>query len=55
MIKTCIKDFRLTPTIPIACGCEYGVEWNPVDGQFWIYTVWGMSPISKETLNEYFT
>ena len=54
MTRTCIKDFWLTPTIPIACGTECEVEWNPIDRRFWIYTVWGMSPINKKTLDEYF-
>ena len=54
MTKTCIKDYRLTPTIPIAFGTECKVELNPVDRQFWIYTVWGMAPISIKKLNEYF-
>ena len=53
-IKTCICAFYLTPTMPIACYTECMVEFNPIDKQFWIYTVWGMSPIRKKTLDTYF-
>ncbi len=52
--KTCIKDFHLTPTMPIAYGTKCEVEMNPIDKQFWIYTIWGMSPIGKDVLDEYF-
>ena len=54
MTKQSIKSFWLTPTIPIVQYSVYNVELNPIDNQFWIYTVWGMSPISKEILNKYF-
>ena len=54
MTKQSIKSFWLTPTIPIVQYTEYKVELNPIDNQFWIYTVWGMSPISIKILNEYF-
>ena len=54
MIKKSIEDFWLTDTIPIVCGTEYKVEWNPVDRQFWIYTVWGYTTISKQLLDKYF-
>ena len=53
-VKTCIKDFYLTPTMPIAFGTKCEVELNPIDKQLWIYTIWGMSPISKEALDKYF-
>lgn len=54
MIKTSIEDFWLTYTIPIVRGMEYKVEWNPIDQQFWIYTVWGYTTISKQLLDKYF-
>ena len=54
MIKQSIKDFYLTPTIPIVKYIVYKVELNPIDGQFWIYTIWGMPPISKKTLDTCF-
>ena len=54
MTKQSIKSFWLTPTIPIVQYSVYNVELNPIDNQLWIYTVWGMSPISKEILNKYF-
>lgn len=54
MIKKSTEDFWLTNTIPIVCGMEYKVEWNPIDRQFWIYTVWGYTTISKQLLDKYF-
>jgi hypothetical protein len=54
MIKKSIEDFWLTDTIPIVCGTEYKVEWNNIDRQFWIYTVWGYTTISKRLLDRYF-
>lgn len=49
-----MRDFFLTPTMPIAFGTECDVELNPIDKQFWIHTIWGMSPISKKVLDKYF-
>jgi hypothetical protein len=54
MIKTSIEDFWLTDTIPIVCNTGYKVEFNPVDRQFWIYTIWGYTPINKQLLDRYF-
>ena len=54
MIKQSLKDFWLTPTIPIVKYVSYNIELNPVDNQFWIYTIWGNSPISKKVLDECF-
>ena len=54
MIKKSIEDFWLTDTIPIVCETEYKVEWNNIDRQFWIYTVWGYTTISKRLLDRYF-
>ena len=47
-LKTCIKDFYLTPTIPIACYTECTVEFNPIDRQFWIYTIWGCRQLARK-------
>lgn len=33
-IKTCIRDFYLTTTIPIACYNEFMVEFNQIDKRF---------------------
>lgn len=54
MFKIYIKDFFLTLTIAISFGIKCKVEFNPIDRQFWIYTIWGISPITNETLNKYF-
>ena len=54
MVKTSIKDFWLTATIPIVCNTEYKIEFNPIDKQFWIYTIWGYTTISKRLLDKYF-
>ena len=54
MIKKSIKSFQLTNTIPIVAGMEYYVDWNNRDKQFWIYTVWGNTTISKKLLDRYF-
>ncbi len=54
MNKISIEDFWLTDTIPIVCNTEYKVEFNPVDKQFWIYTIWGYTTISKQLLDKYF-
>ena len=33
---------------------EYKIEFNPIDKQFWIYTIWGYTTISKRLLDKYF-
>ena len=53
MKRLCIKEFKMDNLI-FAKGMEYEVEYNPVDGNLWIYNVWGCSPISKVTLDKHF-
>lgn len=53
MIKTCIRSFRLNGLM-FAAGNEYKVELNPVDGNLYIYTVWGYTTITTNWLNYYF-
>lgn len=46
----CLRDFRKDGLI-FCKGCTYRVNYNPVDGRLYIYTVWGYTDIPKKMLD----
>lgn len=51
--KLCINSF-MKDGIPFASGCKYKVDFNPLNGKIYIYTVWGFTDITTEILQANF-
>ena len=52
-MKTCVHYCRVGNT-EFFPGTQYRVDFNPIDGQLRIYTVWGEVIVTAEFLNKYF-
>ena len=53
MNRTCVAQFR-KDGLDFIPGLEYKVDFNPIDKNLYIYTVWGYTTISTSQLNRYF-
>lgn len=53
MKKLCVKQYR-KDGLDFIPGLEYEVEYNPIDRNLYIYTVWGYTTITPFALNSNF-
>jgi hypothetical protein len=52
-MKTCVKWF-VKDGLEFIPGMEYKVEFNPIDKNLYIYTVWGFTTITASQLSTHF-
>jgi hypothetical protein len=52
-MKTCVKWF-VKDGLEFIPGMEYKVEFNPIDKNLYIYTVWGFTTITTSQLSTHF-
>lgn len=52
-MRTCIRHM-VKDGLEFVPGCEYKVEYNPVDQNLYVYTVWGFTTITPFDLHTHF-